>query len=104
MSRTPEGDVKAGIKKFLDRAGAYYHMSVQTGYGRRTVDFLVCWRGQFLAVEAKRAGGAARRYQDIILQQVRDSGGLAVCVDDVDELRVFLSGALSPCGMTLSET
>lgn len=92
MARTPEGDVKADIKTFLDRAGLYYHMPVQAGFGRRTVDILVCWHGQFLAVEVKRRGARAKRYQELILQAVEDSGGHAICVDSVDALRNYLSG------------
>lgn len=91
MARTPEGEVKNAIKRFFDAHKAYYHMSVQTGYGRRTVDFLVCWQGRFVAVEAKRQGAHAKKYQENIMQQVRDSGGAAICVDEVRELDIFLS-------------
>lgn len=88
---TPEGCVKRDIKKFLTGRGVYFTMPVQTGFGKRTVDFLVCWGGKFVAVEAKRAGARAKRYQEIILQDVRNSGGAAICVDDAQQLEAFLA-------------
>lgn len=52
-----EADVKKGVRKLLDSYGAsvWYFMPVPTGYGVRGVpDFIVCFRGRFLAIEAKR--------------------------------------------------
>jgi hypothetical protein len=90
--RTPEGQVKADIKKLLDSYGAqlYYHMSVQTGFGRRTLDFLICYRGWFAAVEVKRKGGKGRLFQERLVEDIKKSGGAARIVDDVSEVESLL--------------
>ena len=78
---TPEGIVKAMIKDRLGEEGAYFFMPVQTGYGAKTLDFLVCWRGFFLSIEAKAPGKAPTKYQQITMQRILDAGGIAVCID-----------------------
>jgi hypothetical protein len=89
MGKTPEGAVKADIKEYLETLGdtVYYHMAVQGGYGTRTVDFLLCYKGMFIAIEAKRPGGYAKKFQQAILDAVRDAHGHAVCVDSVDQVK-----------------
>lgn len=49
-----ERDVKAEIKKILKEHDAWFFMPVPTGFGVQGVpDFVVCYRGKFLGVEAK---------------------------------------------------
>lgn len=43
-------------------------------------------QGIFLAVEVKRAGGKTTTHQDYFLDQIRDLGGIALCVRSVAEL------------------
>ena len=87
--KTPEGVTKDDIKKLLESYGGelYAFWPVQTGYGSRTVDCLICFRGLFIAVEAKRKGSRARKFQERILDAVRDANGHAICIDSADELR-----------------
>jgi hypothetical protein len=80
---TPEGLVKAHIKELLDYVGAYYFMPVQKGYGAKTVDFLVCFKGLFIAIEAKRPGKDATVLQKFIMENVRNAGGFAFKADNV---------------------
>jgi activator of 2-hydroxyglutaryl-CoA dehydratase len=87
---TPEGVVKKEIKKWLDVQKVYYFMPVQTGYGRRTVDILLCWHGQFVAVEVKRPGGTAKKFQARIIADVIKAGGVGVSVDSLQALQFFL--------------
>ncbi|HEX8838232.1 MAG TPA: hypothetical protein VF748_14920 [Candidatus Acidoferrum sp.] len=111
---TPEGLTKQEIKKLLDSYGdaLYYFMPVQSGYGTRTIDFLICFRGRFIAVEAKREGARAARFQQRILDGISKAGGLAFCVDTAEELKtVFawltaeeLKTVLVECGMTHKPT
>jgi len=89
---TPEGAAKKDIKDWLDKIGAYYFMPVQSGYGRRTVDFLVCWRGQFIAVEAKAPGKKATKFQQRVMLDITVAGGRAVCVDSLDKLVDWWNG------------
>lgn len=54
---TPEGRVKAEIKKVLQRRGAWFYMPIQNGMGVIGIpDFIVCLRGRFIAIEAKAPG------------------------------------------------
>lgn len=71
-----EADVKKGVRELLDSYGnqAWYFMPVPTGYGVRGVpDFIVCFRGLFLAIEAKapkvstELKGLQRKHQVSIL-------------------------------------
>ena len=86
--KTPEGLTKADIKKYLDgnRPDCYYFMPVQMGYGKRTLDFLICWRGQFIACEAKKKGGKAQAFQRKIARDINAAGGIALIVDRIEQL------------------
>lgn len=55
---TPEGKVKAEIKKVLDAEGAdlHYYMPVPAGYGKPHLDYIGCFFGLFFAIEAKAPG------------------------------------------------
>jgi hypothetical protein len=93
---TPEGLTKKAIRKILDgyKPSLYYFMPVQAGYGKRTVDFLVCYEGNFLAIEAKRRGAKPRKIQLAILDEIRKAGGLTFVIDDEPDslyaLRAYL--------------
>lgn len=54
MATTPEGKVKEKIKKILKAHNIYYAMPHGAGFGNAGVpDFLCCFKGKFLAIEAK---------------------------------------------------
>lgn len=89
MAMTPEGRVKAAVKTFLKAKGAWYCMPIGTGYGNSGVpDFLVCWRGRFIAIETKAPGkrGNTTVMQDKQIMGIHQAGGSAVVVDDVNQL------------------
>lgn len=95
MAATPESKVKAKIKKMLEEHGVYYAMPIGTGYGNAGVpDFLCCVDGTFLAIEAKAGKGTTTALQDKHLRQIRESGGVAVVVNEENlyELEVILKG------------
>lgn len=89
---TPEGKVKAAVRKVLQEFGAYWFMPVQTGFGAQGVDFFCCVDGRFVAVETKRPGRVddATPRQEMTLKAVRAAGGLAYVVDDASTLRAYL--------------
>ena len=80
---TPEGQVKNAIKKELDHLGCYYFMPVQTGLGKRTLDFLVCFRGLFYGIEAKRPGEKPTALQEKCIRDIRKAGGDCIVIDSV---------------------
>lgn len=91
---TPEGKVKARIKKVLAEVGAYYAMPMGTGFGNSGVpDFLICHKGKFLAVEAKAGGNKPTALQEKHLNDIRNAGGIALVIDEtnVETLRKELT-------------
>ena len=86
---TPEGTTKDDIKDVLKEYGdeLYAFWPVQTGYGVRTIDCIICFRGQFIAVEAKRKGARARKFQERVLDKIREANGHAICIDNAAELK-----------------
>jgi hypothetical protein len=91
---TPEGELKHQVKAWFEgHAYCYYFMPVQVGYGRRTLDYLICWNGMFIACEAKRKGGIARAYQQKLVAQIRACGGVAFVFDDMEDFEACMAGA-----------
>lgn len=83
MAKTPEAKVKDKIKKILKEHNIYYAMPMGTGYGNAGVpDFLCCFRGNFLAIEAKANGGKTTALQDKNIREIHLSGGQAWIVDE----------------------
>lgn len=103
---TPEGLTKKEIRAVLDSYGdeLWYDMPVKMGMGKRVVDFLICFRGFFLAIEAKRKGKEARKFQVRIMDRVRRAGGGALCIDNAAQLHAVLNFVaqheVSRCGTT----
>jgi pantoate kinase len=94
MASTPEAKVKKQIRKILDEAGAYYAMPIGTGYGNSGVpDFLICFNGSFIAVEAKAGAGKTTALQESHLSRIRSSGGTALVINEqnIDQLKGYLS-------------
>lgn len=91
---TPEGKVKAVVKKLLEQHGAWYFMPVSGGFGRAGVpDFVGVHCGLFFAVETKAAGGKTTRLQDIEMRKITEAGGTCFVVEGVEgtkELQLWL--------------
>lgn len=89
MAQTPEGAVKAKIKEWFKARGIWHCMPIGTGFGNSGVpDFVACWNGKFLAVEAKAPGkrGNTTVMQDNQIMGIHKAGGVAIVVDDVSQL------------------
>lgn len=89
MALTPEGRVKAAVRKWLDARGIWYYMPVQNGMGKTGIpDFVCCWDGRFLAIETKAPGKRANlsANQERQIQLIHQAGGAAVVVDDAAQL------------------
>ncbi len=87
--QTPESKVKAAIRAWLKARGIYHAMPIGTGYGANGVpDFLCCWNGRFLAIEAKAPGkrNSTTVLQNRQIEAIKTANGLAVVVDDVKQL------------------
>lgn len=92
---TPEKKVKDKIKKYLNELGCYYAMPATGGYGSSGVpDFLVCYKGKFVGIEAKANGNRPTALQLRHLENIEASKGYSYIIDDtnVDELPKLLKG------------
>ena len=86
---TPEGKVKAAVKKLLDQHNIYYFMPATGGYGRSGVpDFICCVKGNFVAVETKAGKAKPTALQMREMERIKNSGGLAFVIneDTVDDV------------------
>ena len=80
---TPEGKVKAAVKKLLDQRNIYYFMPATGGYGRSGVpDIVGCYRGIFFAIETKAGKGTPTALQERELKQINDAGGMACVINE----------------------
>lgn len=95
MAQTPEGKVKAAVKKLLKSKGIYHYMPVQNGMGVVGIpDIIACWDGRFLAIETKAPGkrNNTTANQDLQLRLIDEAGGIALVVDDVSQVeKLFVS-------------
>ena len=90
--QTEEGKLKARVKLYLKQLGAYWHMSVPTGLGRPTVDFVCCIPqhvngavvGRFVAIETKASGKKPTANQALVLKEVNDAGGVGFYTDSYE--------------------
>ena len=90
MSKTPEAKVKDDVKKYLTSIGAYWFMPVQMGYGTTTLDFLVCWKGQFIGIECKAPGRhCATPRQCKVMDEIVEAGGVVFLVNAVGQIQTF---------------
>lgn len=85
---TPEGKVKAKVKKLLNKYGSYSHAPVQNGMGAPSLDFVCCVGGLYVAVETKTRGKKPSPRQEKTMGQIRNANGIAVMVDE-DRVEAF---------------
>ena len=89
-----ESWVKDQIKKILKEYGAVYCMPATGGFGKSGVsDFLICYKGWFISVEAKAGKGTTTALQDKWLEDIHEAGGLCLVVneDNLGDLRDLLN-------------
>ena len=89
---TPEGKVKADVKKFLKSIGCWYFMPVSNGMGQVGIpDFICCYQGRFVAIETKAPGKISNTTanQDRVISEIKLAGGSAVVVDNVEQVKAY---------------
>ena len=93
VAQTPEGKVKDQIKKILKERGAYCYMPVSNGMGAPALDFIVCYRGMFLSIEAKAPGKKATTRQEKTMRDIGKAHGATLVIDgsDYEELIEWLN-------------
>lgn len=94
MARTPEGKVKAAVKKVLDEYGVYYFSPPANGYGRVGIpDIICCVNGYFVAIECKAGKGMTTPLQNRELARIGEAGGAALVIneDGIDSLHQLIT-------------
>jgi Holliday junction resolvase len=93
MAQTPEGKVKARVKKTLDEMGIYHFSPFQAGMGRAGIpDIIGCYNGMFVAFECKAGKGKTTALQEREINAIRIAKGLAFVINEenVDQLKELL--------------
>lgn len=86
MEITPEGKVKARVRRTLEINKVYHFMPATGGYGRSGVpDFVGCYRGYFFAIECKAGNKKPTALQEKELQRIRDAGGYVFVINETNE-------------------
>lgn len=92
---TPEGKVKAGIRRWLLEHEVWYCMPIGSQFGNSGVpDFICCHEGRFLAIEAKAPDEALRPTQELQRELIAEAGGLWFKIDRPDEQMADVARAL----------
>lgn len=87
---TPEGKVKADIKRVLAEYDCWYFMPSMNGYGRAGIpDFIGCYQGVFFAIEAKAKNGKVTPNQARELQALVDNGAQVTVATSGESVRVL---------------
>lgn len=84
---TPEGKVKRSVNNALKPiAHLWKFMPVQTGYGIPALDYLLCVRGRFIAIETKAKGKKLTTRQLQTKAELEAAGAKVFVVDDKESL------------------
>ena len=81
-------------------------MPVQTGYGVPTLDYLLCVKGNFIAIETKKAGGVPTDRQKITIKEILAAGGTTFVVcgeDDTEQLESYLKATHNDHNQSVSD-
>lgn len=93
MAQTPEGKVKAAIKKYLTKIGCYFFMPIGGPFAVHGVpDIICCYRGIFIGIECKAPGKKAHTTpnQKDHLAGINGAGGYSLVADNVEDVMVFI--------------
>jgi len=89
MATTPEGKVKAAVRKMLAKHGIYYFMPPGMGLGRSGIpDIIGCYNGRFIAIECKAGKGQLTALQARELALIKATGGFTFVAreDNLEEM------------------
>jgi hypothetical protein len=84
---TPEGKVKAKVKKLLKTWGknCYYEMPVPGGFGKSGLDFNICFCGCWISIETKAPGQTLTDRQLLRKREIEDAGGAVFGIDGTED-------------------
>jgi len=97
MPRQPEGRLVTRIKKWIEsKGGVVYNIHGGDNFQEMGIpDLLCCFHGMFVGIEVKQPGEKPSKAQLYQLDKIRRAGGIAVVIDDIDDLKLAL---MEPAG------
>lgn len=96
---TPEGRVKYQVSKRLrEIKHLWSFMPVQTGFGKPTLDYMLCAGGRFVVIETKRPGGKLTPRQEATCHDMREAGARVFVVEDDASMDVAFAYIRWCCG------
>ena len=101
MAVTPEGKIKKLVNKVLDefvgpdlsQPELYRYWPVPSGFGKSSLDCIVCYRGRFIAIETKTPGKKPTPRQELCIEEMKCAWADVFVIDSkagCDELRALL--------------
>lgn len=82
---TPEGKIKAAVKRKLNSLyECYHHWPVQTGMGAPTLDCVGCYRGMFFAIETKAPGKVPTARQEHTIEEMAGAGACVMVISSME--------------------
>lgn len=91
---TPEGKVKARVKRLLNQMGVEFDMPVPSGFGKQQLDFCPCSvDGHLLIIETKAPGEWLTPLQRVTSMRWLKTGATVFIISDqagLDALETFI--------------
>jgi hypothetical protein len=103
---TPEGRVKLAVDKVLVGAKAYKHKPVMNGMGAPALDYHVCHRGIYAAIETKAGDKWPTPRQTRTMRDVVAAGGAVFLIraNDGSDFAQLMGWLMNPVPGFISET
>jgi hypothetical protein len=88
---TPEGRIKVQVDHVLAmyEGDVWVFKPVQTGYGKRALDYLGCVKGHTFAIETKRPGKEATLMQRACARDIHNAGGTVWFISESATVELF---------------
>ena len=88
-----ESDLIKKIKKYLGSLdGCFYWKEHGGQYGTAGIpDIICCYKGQFVAFEAKVGKNKATKLQEATIAQIHKAGGTAAVIRSIDEVKAVIA-------------
>ena len=96
MASTPEGKVKAKVKRLLKKYDCYQFWPVQSGYGAPTLDCLGCCNGFFFGIETKAPGKHPTPRQYLTIADMEEANGRVFVIGEYKKGDRVKVGAARP--------
>lgn len=97
---TPEGALKKAIKEYLNSVGAFWSMIPGGAYAKiGDPDMVVCYKGRYVAIEAKTPTGKQSNWQQLRQREIERSGGIYILARKVDDVKSVIESIDSMSGI-----